>query len=200
MHQCRRLILLLAFAPLAACGFQPLYGGDRGQAVTNSLTQVELPAANTREEQIYRNALLELMQPRGGKTARYRLESQIAVSETGFAIESDATASRYNVTVVVNYRLLPVAQSATIQGSADSDDTTGDDKAGADNTVRGDEKAETAVKPLTKGSVRRIGSYDAVRSQYATLVAREDAISRVLQEAARDVHRRLSLFLQRQQS
>lgn len=188
MRLCRRLAVLLVLAPLAACGFQPLYGGDRGQAVTDGLARVDLPAAATREEQIYRNTLLELMQPSGGKAARYRLESRIDISETGFAIESDATASRFNVAVTVAYRLMPVAGATEAQTPAQQGDE------------EGEETAREAVEPLFQGSVRRIGSYDAVRSQYATLVAREDAVSRVLKEAARDVHQRLSLFLQRRQS
>lgn len=180
-----RPILLSLLLTLAACGFQPLYGGDHGRAVTDGLARVELPTADNRAEQIYRNTLLELTQP-GVADALYRLESRIGISETGFAIESDATASRFNVIVRVSYQLMPLTASA--------------DDAATDRAAGEDEAEQSGPVPLTAGTVRRIGSYDALRSKYATLIARQDAVNRVLQDAAREVHTRLGLYLRRQES
>lgn len=48
-------------------------------------------------------------------------------------------------------------------------------------------------KLVQQGTVKRVGSYDAVDSQYATFIAEEDTSFRVVQELAQDIRTRLSV-------
>ncbi|WP_372002986.1 LPS assembly lipoprotein LptE [Tistrella mobilis] len=168
----RRLVLAAAMATaaltLSACGFRPLYSETAASrpAVTEQLAAVAVGPVPDRAGQIYRNSLERLLAGEGrGNPGRYRLDSAIRITETGLAINEDATASRYNVRVAVTYRL--IAPNA------------------------GDNKTD---RLLADGTVTQINGYDQISAPYATLVSRQDAIERALQEAAREVHTRLAIY------
>ncbi|WP_372072093.1 LPS assembly lipoprotein LptE [Tistrella mobilis] len=168
----RRLVLAAAMAAaaltLSACGFRPLYGDTAANrpAVTEQLAAVAVGPVPDRAGQIYRNSLERLLAGEGrGHPGRYRLDSAIKITETGLAINEDATASRYNVRIVVSYRLMAP-------------------HAGENN----------ADRLLADGTVTQINGYDQISAPYATLVSRQDAIERALKEAAREVHTRLSIY------
>jgi LPS-assembly lipoprotein len=167
----RRLALAAAMAAaaltLSACGFRPLYGDTANRpAVTEQLAAVAVGPVPDRAGQIYRNSLERLLAGEGrGNPGRYRLDSAIRITETGLAINEDATASRYNVRVAVTYRLIAP-------------------NAGENKTDR----------LLADGTVTQINGYDQISAPYATLVSRQDAIERALQEAAREVHTRLAIY------
>ena len=48
--------------------------------------------------------------------------------------------------------------------------------------------------PLSDGTVSQINSYNQITAPYATLVSRQDAIERALEEAAREVQIRLAIY------
>lgn len=161
------VLAVVAALALGACGFRPLYApASSGADVTRALAAVSVSPVPDRAGQIYRNTLERLLAGKGDvEPNRYRLDSGIEISETGLAINEDATASRYNVTVKVVYRLVAV-------------------RAGENN----------ADLLLSDGTVSQINSYNQITAPYAILVSRQDAIERALEEAAREVQIRLAIY------
>ena len=91
---------------LSACGFRPLYksGGGSDEAV---LATVEVVKIKDRVGQQLRNLLMEGLSPRG-RSARtdYRLRVILTESKAGLAIKKDETATRANLTIRANFKLL----------------------------------------------------------------------------------------------
>ena len=52
-------------------------------------------------------------------------------------------------------------------------------------------------KPLYRGSARAVGSYDAVRSDFATLTAEQDSARRTVREVSEDIRAQLGAFFSR---
>lgn len=52
-------------------------------------------------------------------------------------------------------------------------------------------------QPLFRGSARAVGSYDAVRSDFATLTAEQDSERRTVREVAEDIRAQLGAFFSR---
>lgn len=96
--------------PLAACGFQPLYGESSGtgsQATTDQLAQVLILPLEHRTGQIMHNLLRDRLNPTGqpGDPA-YFLMVFIQERTEGMAIQRDETATRANLRVTGEFRLL----------------------------------------------------------------------------------------------
>jgi LPS-assembly lipoprotein len=75
----RRLLLALPLGAgligLGGCGFRPLYGGARGEAVAEELASVEVRAPLSRLGRTLQNQLIEDLNPAGLSVAkRYRLD------------------------------------------------------------------------------------------------------------------------------
>jgi len=114
------LALGIAAPVLSGCGFRPLYasGGGSGEAV---LATVEVLRIKDRTGQQLRNLLIERLSPRGraGRTD-YSLAVTLQESKAELAIKKDETATRGNLTIRANFKL--VAQRdprrSTFSGSA----------------------------------------------------------------------------------
>ncbi len=52
-------------------------------------------------------------------------------------------------------------------------------------------------QPLYRGSARAVGSFDAVRSDFATLTAEQDSARRTVREVAEDIRAQLGAFFSR---
>ena len=102
------LARLLGVAVLltGGCGFHPLYksGGGGDEAV---LATVEVARIRDRVGQQLRNLLMENFAPRGpaGRTD-YRLTVTLTESKSSLAIRKDETATRANLTITANFKLL----------------------------------------------------------------------------------------------
>ncbi len=109
--------LLLAPLALAACGFRPLYGeGEPAAAMTGRVVVAELdggPGFAFRER---------LTQRLGAPTApTHRLETTLSLERTGVALTQENVTTRYNVTGVATWRLVPLAGGPpVVAGSARS--------------------------------------------------------------------------------
>lgn len=97
---------LLALA-LAGCGFRPLYGaGVPSAEVVALLGDIRVTELDDRLGQIVRNELLDLVTPLGEpRTPRYVLRVDLKEQKEGLAIERDATITRFNFTLTVDYTL-----------------------------------------------------------------------------------------------
>lgn len=97
----RALLALLAAAPLAACGFTPVYGpGGAGDALRG---RVAFQAPATAEGFRLRAQL----EDRLGRVEQgeFLLSVNISIYETALAISSDTDVNRYNVVGAATYTL-----------------------------------------------------------------------------------------------
>lgn len=115
-------VFLLLFAALAGCGFEPLYAPTtrtRGAADFSTVYVAEVP---DRSGQQFRNALLDLINPRGEPSHPvYVLKAQLSESEERLAVQKTASATRANLRMHVLFSLTRVDTKETIwSGSATS--------------------------------------------------------------------------------
>jgi len=97
----RRFLSLLAVAPLAGCGFAPVYGpGGSGQALRR---QVRVAAPDTR----LGFQLVARLEERLGRPQvdTYRLEYRIETTESGLAITGTNDITRINIEGTVHFIL-----------------------------------------------------------------------------------------------
>lgn len=104
------LVLAGAFASLAGCGFQPMYGrasvNNTGTSVDNQMAGIRIsPIANRQGQQLH-NALRDrfnpLGQPSGGG---YSLDVSLTVRSYGALSKRDLSATRRNVEMNAFYSL-----------------------------------------------------------------------------------------------
>jgi LPS-assembly lipoprotein len=101
----RRLILGIGLLALAACGFRPLYGEGEPAAAMGGHVDVALiegaPGFAMRER------LTQRLGP--AVAATHRLETTLTLNRTGVALTQENVTTRYDVSGVATYRLVPVA-------------------------------------------------------------------------------------------
>ena len=94
----------LALLVLAACGFRPLYGeGTPAAAMTG---RVEVAMLDGAAGFAMRERLTQRLGPPAGAT--HRLETTLDLDSTGVALTQENVTTRYDVTGVATYRLVPV--------------------------------------------------------------------------------------------
>lgn len=101
----RRFLTLLAVAPLAGCGFTPVYGpGGTGRALRG---QVQVAAPDTR----LGFQLVARLEERLGlpQAAIYSLDHRIQTSESGLAITGTNDITRINIDGTVTFTLTEIA-------------------------------------------------------------------------------------------
>jgi hypothetical protein len=106
----RRLLLALPLGAgligLGGCGFRPLYGGARGEAVAEELASVEVRAPLSRLGRTLQNQLIEDLNPAGLSVAkRYRLDVRLRQSRRALAIQLDDSVTRYDLTLAAFFTL-----------------------------------------------------------------------------------------------
>ncbi len=116
MKQAVAALILLPL--LAGCGFRAMYADTRLQPQLRSI-YVE-PVAE-RDGYELRNTLIDLLGSNGqlrGKT--YRLTITLNESNRGVVLENDATITRYNDTLTVNYTLTDAKGAEVTKGTQSS--------------------------------------------------------------------------------
>jgi len=104
------LVLAGAFAPLAGCGFRPLYGRanptSAGTTVDSQMAGIRIePIANRQGQQLH-NALRDRFNPLGQPPAGgYSLDVRLTVRTYGALAKRDLSASRRNVEMNAYYNL-----------------------------------------------------------------------------------------------
>lgn len=102
----RRALILGLCVALGACGFRPLLTADDGPEVRADLGAVEVQGLGGRLGQLVHNALLdELDAAAAADPSRYVLTVQLSRYSDAFAIQFDNTITRYNLTLVADFRL-----------------------------------------------------------------------------------------------
>lgn len=108
--------VLLALAPAAACGFEPVYAPSATEgSLADELAAVALPDAESRFGFALRRALERQLDPTGrGEIKRYRLETRLTRTVEDLAIQLDAVVTRQDLTVAAVYELIDVADGRVV--------------------------------------------------------------------------------------
>lgn len=115
MWSFRTIFLLAALGFLGGCGFQPLYGKSFDAYAPKEFAAIRVKPIKDRIGQQLHNHLLSLLNPRGSpKKPRYALEANISESIASLGVRKSAFATRANLTLRVNYRLLRIGGQGTI--------------------------------------------------------------------------------------
>jgi LPS-assembly lipoprotein len=172
------LPILLAAAPLAGCGFQPLYARNGDSAVPEALMRVQIgdirdPAPNVlrgfrrgydtendRSRQILRNYLSDDLATRGGSAPRdYVLNIQLIEPRTNVAIDRSDTTLRYGYSVVAYFQL-----------------------------------NETSGRNVLQGTSTSATTFAVSQSEFATISSQRDARDRAMQEISVDIRNQLAAY------
>jgi len=102
----RGILAALAAAPLAGCGFHPLYGGHTAGEYDPRLAAIKVAPIVDREGQLLELALREKLNPRGvALPTRYTLTVNLALSRTDLGIQRNATSTRSEINAGASYTL-----------------------------------------------------------------------------------------------
>jgi LPS-assembly lipoprotein len=109
-------VLLVALLPLlAGCGFHPLYGDAHLEPQLASIFVEPVPERDGYE---LRNSLINLLASNGQSAGKaYHLKMTLNESNQGVALQNDATITRYNDTLTVNYVLIDAAGKEVTHGT-----------------------------------------------------------------------------------
>lgn len=102
-------VLALLIMPLAACGFSPLYRTANYQEVANVLKNIKISNIPNRDGQILRNYLIDSFYTKGipSSNPKYRLDIYgLQETVTALGIQKDATATRSQMRIQVNVKLV----------------------------------------------------------------------------------------------
>lgn len=161
----RSLLLAGALAPVAGCGFRPLYGraniNEAGVSVDGQMAGIRIAPIADREGQLLHNALRDRFNPLGqpGSSA-YSLDVNLTTRTYGALARRDLSASRRNVEMSAFYALR---------------DTSG--------KIVMTERAMTTT------------GYDEFDDPLNDLSALQDAVDRSTLQLADQIHTRVAVFL-----
>lgn len=133
----RTLLMLAAFAGLAACNLRPLYGNGASGGVAVALAGVTVAPIEGQAGWLVRTAIEDRL-PKPGAAALYRLEITLDDRIEGFGIRGDNAVTRERRTLRARYRLVDAAAGTVLL-----DQTAGSD-AGID--VVGSQYATVAAE------------------------------------------------------
>ena len=98
----RTLLALVAAAPLAACGFSPVYGTGGAGAQLRGQVTVQEPTSQAGY------LLVRQMETRLGRSvtaSRYALDIELATDDDGLAINTAGDITRFNITAKARFAL-----------------------------------------------------------------------------------------------
>ena len=102
----RGILAALAAAPLAGCGFHPLYGGNTAGEYDPRLATIKVTPIPDREGQLLELALREKLNPRGvALQTRYTLTVRLSLARTDLGIQRNATSTRSEIDATASYSL-----------------------------------------------------------------------------------------------
>jgi LPS-assembly lipoprotein len=119
----RRLCLATLIAPLAGCGFQPVYmptASGKAGAAQRDLSSVFVEILPDRPGQLLRQALQERFGDDAGSPASYNLHVNYGISGEGIAIEANDIATRERLIGTASWTLIGHDEKRTVltSGSA----------------------------------------------------------------------------------
>jgi len=102
----RNILAALAAAPLAGCGFHPLYGGRTAGEYDPRLAAIKVAPIPDREGQMLELALREKLNPRSVTApTRYSLTVTLKLTQSDLGIQRNATSTRSEINAAASYLL-----------------------------------------------------------------------------------------------
>ena len=120
MSYFNRRIFLLALLPLAACGFEPVYG--TGTAATNMLGQIEIQVVKGRNGFELRDRLLERLGS-VGVDAPYALSFKTTIASDDLTISDDNDVTRFTLTGVTAFQITNKSTQTVVYNSTVTSNT-----------------------------------------------------------------------------
>lgn len=219
MLSAKSLFLLTAVLSLSACGFQPVYATkdyrlsnppSGSASITADLALVRLlpvkesidsslQQSSGRGGQKLQNLLIDRMYPQGyPQQPRYTLDVNLASTETQLGIQKDATATRAELQMNAELFLRPVTAADQVVAPEPADSSkAGRNKLRVVNQTADGRPTTSFSATVYHTTIRTRVSYNILTAQYGTLVARENAIDRGLEQVADEIVNRLSLYYSR---
>ncbi|MGH7008769.1 MAG: LPS assembly lipoprotein LptE [Stellaceae bacterium] len=112
----RHILAILAAAPLAGCGFHPLYRGEAGSEYDPTLAAIKVEPIADREGQILELALRDKLNPRGAAVPqRYTLQVALTLTRSDLGIQTNAAATASEINASASYRL--IGDGVNVSGS-----------------------------------------------------------------------------------
>ncbi len=165
----RGVLVALAGAALAGCGFHPIYGTgtEADSSVQNRLREINVLLIPERSGQLLRQALQARLERGGTGTApRYDLAVQYAISTEPIAILQDNSTSRVRLIGIANWTL--VAQDAQ-------------------------------RRTVTSGTAREVDGYNYINQQFFAVELASHSVQRRMADALADqITTQLALHFNRQ--
>lgn len=117
------LLLAGAVAPLAGCGFRPLYGRYNadagGTSVNHQMAGIRISAIGERDGQMLHNALRDRFNPMGQPASSdYSLDVGLTTRTYGALTRSDLSATRRNVEMTAAYSLRDLSGAVVMTDKA----------------------------------------------------------------------------------
>jgi len=113
-----RLALALLLAPLAGCGFRPMYGAAEREAVSPELAAITVAPIKDRIGQQLELSLREALNPDGlSVKPRFRLDVVLTTSRVDLGIQANATSTRGRVDSYVTLYLSEIETGKRIYTS-----------------------------------------------------------------------------------
>ncbi|RDE04853.1 LPS assembly lipoprotein LptE [Sphingomonas aracearum] len=109
----KRFALLLALAPLSACGLHPMYAGGGSGKVATALSAIEVAPIQGKSGWLMANALNDRLGNRG-TSPRYRLEVKLEDRITGLGVRQDDSVTRERRILRARYQLVDLTQGAVV--------------------------------------------------------------------------------------
>ncbi len=170
MRRAVTLVLILGLAAgLAGCGLQPLYGKGSSDtaSVAPELAQIQIAKIDSggqRTAYLVRNNLLDRLNPRGEPDRpRYRLEIKLLEFPESLAITSSDEATRTNLVMAAQYKLVDLASNRPIHASEVRSITSF-------NRLRADFGNIAAEQDATQRAARELS--ESIRAELATWFSR----------------------------
>ncbi len=106
---------------LQGCGFRPLYGDKSTGGSSSELALIKVEPIKDRIGQLLRNHLLTALNPKTRtQKSRYLLQTQVKEGTASLAVQKSAFATRANLKVTADFRLLNAATAKLIYSATRS--------------------------------------------------------------------------------
>ena len=157
----KRTATLFLCLLLAGCGFRPLYGNHAGGTASEAFLRVEIGTIRDRIGQSLRNELIQRLY--GGQrrlAPEFRLVTNLAEQKTSLAVKKSAFATRGNLVVTADYRLVRLNDGGKVFGSSSRATVSYNILDSEFSTLLAEDNArKRAVKELSEDIRVRLGVY-----------------------------------------
>lgn len=112
-------LVVLALPLLGGCGFEPLYGDQRGGSVMGPLAEVEIAPIQERVGQEIRNRLIDRMRsPSRAPAVKYRLLVSTSSNRADYGVARETAPTFSSVSLVARYSLLDASSGVLLTNNA----------------------------------------------------------------------------------